>query len=138
MSKIHLFIEGPQYVPDFLVKAGRGAVVYRRMPIYWLNPGIFFWNPGFEGVPVVWPRSVDLGPEFSFPDLLQARRCTKTYKAKTAIGVDSLHPRHFGLLSDRSLTASLMPIRAMIFCGMVPWQIDVLLISLFPKSEGGT
>ena len=88
--------------------------------------------------PVVWPKEVDLGPEFCFPDLKAARRCTNSYESGTSIGVDWLHPRHFGLLSDASLEAFLMFIRAIVFCGMVPEQIDVLLISLIPKPEGGT
>lgn len=70
-------------------------------------------------------------------DVEEVRQLAKTFKATASVGGDFLHPRHLALLSDSSIRAFLLFARLLLILGVLPSQIDLLIISLIPKPSGG-
>eukprot|EP00973_Karenia_brevis_P017929 2463945-Karenia_brevis.AAC.1 len=86
---------------------------------------------------ISWPRGVDLPPDIPMPDVDEARSLSRRFSVHTAIGVDWIHPRHLGLLDDGTLDALLALGRLLLCLGLMPDDLDLLLIALIPKRAGG-
>ena len=65
------------------------------------------------------------------------RAASKTFKKKTAITHDGLHPRHFSLLSDESLDALAVIFEAMECLGTMSTELRQNLVVLLAKAAGG-
>ena len=65
------------------------------------------------------------------------RSCCHSFKKNPTVVVDWLHPRHYAMLSDDSISMLLYIARVMICIGVSPEQLDLLLMSLIPKPTGG-
>ena len=91
------------------------------------------WKVGV-GDDLAWPCDVEIALTGGFlQDVNEFVDCTKTYKNNSALGVDWLHPRHYGMLSSGTIRALLAIIRTMVYIGCTPNQIYLLLIALIPK-----
>ena len=60
-----------------------------------------------------------------------------TFNRKTGLGSDSVHPRHFGWLSESTLAHLAALLEDIEGSGLWPEQISVILIALIPKPGGG-
>ena len=67
----------------------------------------------------------------------QLRAVAHTFPARTALGCDVVHPRHFAMLSDELLGAMITLWAAMLALGRVPGVLAMMLIALIPKADGG-
>ena len=72
-----------------------------------------------------------------FPAPSELRRMALKYKKRTSVGVDHLHPRHYGFLSDEALQCLITLWRWMLTLGSPPEVVSTIIVSLLPKPEGG-
>ena len=72
------------------------------------------------------------------PDIDELREVSRTFSRFTALGIDDFHPGHIGSLCDSGVSAFLASLRAMLRLRALPKVIELLLIILLPKPDGGT
>ena len=71
------------------------------------------------------------------PAVEDVRQCAATFKGDTALGVDSLSPRHIGLLSDMAIQALIRLWMTVVDSGCIPKQLAALIVVMLPKPVGG-
>ena len=77
--------------------------------------------------------------EFTLPPLKHAnlRKAARSFKPRTASGVDALVPEHFAWLSDPLLDRVGELFAALERAGCWPRQVALALVHLIPKAAGG-
>ena len=73
-------------------------------------------------------------PEITPDDLVQV---APTYKRRTGLGADSIHPRWIGWLSHPVLAGLAMLLNFLERIGLWPVQVMIILIAQIPKGDGG-
>ena len=102
--------------------------------------GMLFWQPKEigGGPSLSWPAlPAELADEL-LPDLDDIRISAAKFPSRTALGADSTHPKHLGIVCDQGLMCLRQIWRLMLLNGTVPMQCAALLVVLLPKPTGGT
>ena len=137
-ARIHKFAKGPVpwaeslCIPSFRNDAGtpQHNADLRVQPYHDL------WEVQIEDSHLCWPRVDDFN-NLKIPTVDQCRSFSPRYKVSTAIGIDGIHPRILGLLSDGTIMAFINLACMSIRLGLVPSHVCLLLVSLIPKRDGG-
>ena len=88
------------------------------------------WRSGFDQI---------AGRFAPLPALTPAilRKAAGSFKRRTGLGSDSVHPRTFGWLSDEALESTARLLTTMEGIGLWPSQVSVILMAQIPKAGGG-
>ena len=139
-AAIYRWIKGPQPWTAFEVEidqagglgtpqgdANARAAVWHRI-----------WGVDSETQTCTWPSEQLMSDGMEFNCTVQdVREAAATFKVRTAIGSDDLHPRHLAVLGDETLEVLISLWKAMVCTARVPECISLTLVALLPKQGGG-
>ena len=139
----HKFLKGPHpwANQDWSYKLDVDDPIVQGSPQHHLRSREAFWHPLWktdDPMPVVELPTVS--PEqvmaLQWPTPEQFRKLVGTYADRTAVGVDFLHPKHYGMLCDEAILALVAIWRTMLLLGHVPLALQLILVALIPKEVG--
>ena len=64
-------------------------------------------------------------------------RLARTYRGRTAVGVDGVHTRLFGLILRMLFEVLMVLWKALLLIGHTPFAIAAIIMALIPKDTGG-
>ena len=71
------------------------------------------------------------------PSVADAKAISKSFEIGTALGVDTLHPRHISTMADQAVAVIIKVWAFILWCGGVQGPLAFLLVCSLPKPEGG-
>ena len=93
------------------------------------------WQCDREYSPLHWPS--DVGAELPEVTVCDLRNACATFPSATGLGWDGIHPRALLRLSDRTLGLLLQVLLLCELLGTWPTAVQLVIIVLLPKPEGG-